>query len=65
VNEFPLDGVLINLRGYLHRDDALMRLEPRPQLAERQERFDALLTEYTRLMTARTEGLRRVGDSPA
>lgn len=65
VNEFPLDGVLINLRGYLHRDYALMRLEPGPQLAERQERFDTLLTEYTRLMTARTEGLRRVGDSPA
>jgi hypothetical protein len=64
VNEFPLDGVLINLRGYLHRDYTLMRLEPGPQLDERQARFDVLLTEYTRLMTARTEGLRRVGDSP-
>ena len=65
VNEFPLDGVLINLRGYLHRDYALMRREPGPQLPERKERFDALLSEYTRLLTARTEGLRRVGDSPA
>ncbi|HYH94540.1 hypothetical protein [Hyalangium sp.] len=65
VNVFPLDGVLINLRGYLHRDDALMRLEPGSNLAERRERFDALLTEYTRLMKTRTEGLRRAGDSPA
>jgi hypothetical protein len=65
VHEFPLDGVLINLRGYLHRDYALMRMEPGPGLAERQARFDVLLKESARLMTARTEGLRHAGDSPA
>jgi hypothetical protein len=64
VSAFPLEGVLINLRGHLHRDYGIKGLEPGPQLAERQARFDALLTEYTQLMTARTEGLRRVGDSP-
>ena len=41
------------------------RLEPSPQLGERQSCFDVLLTEYTRLMMAGTEGQRGVRDGPA
>jgi hypothetical protein len=65
IREFDLMFLLVALRRVLH--DNLPTLEGRhvPDLAERRERFDALVAELTTAMSEHVVRLRRVGDSPA
>jgi hypothetical protein len=65
VADFPFEGMLMSLRSQLHLNPPALKDKHVPDLAERQVRFDAVVTQYTNLVSSFAEDLRRAGDSPA
>jgi hypothetical protein len=65
VREFNLSLLLLTLRNLLHPRTASPAGEPSPELTERQDRFDALVADLSKVVAAHVVRLRRVGDSPA
>ncbi len=60
-----LTDILMTLRRGLHLDYKVLEGKHVPDLAERQARFDAIVKDYLRLVTAQSDGLKRVGDGLA
>jgi hypothetical protein len=65
MREYELVDMIMALRNALHMDLQVLKDRHVPDIAERRVRFDAIVTEYTKLMSQHCEQLRRVGDSPA
>lgn len=65
VADFPFARMLMNLRGLLHLEQPGLEGKHVEDLAERQARFDAVMKEYTDMVSTFAEELRRAGDSPA
>ncbi|HEX8822079.1 MAG TPA: hypothetical protein VF794_19285 [Archangium sp.] len=63
LREFDLMFLLVALRGLLHNKHPALEGRHVPDLAERQERFAALVTDLTEGMAEHLVRLRRVGDS--
>ncbi|MDY7228359.1 hypothetical protein [Hyalangium rubrum] len=65
VADFSFDGMLMSLRSQLRLHLPELQDKHVPDLAERQARFDAVVTEYTNMVSSFAEELRHVGDLPA
>lgn len=65
VADFPFEGMLMSLRNQLRLNQPALADKHVADLAERQARFDAVVTAYTDLVSSFAEDLRRAGDSPA
>ncbi len=64
VGSVSLTDLFMKLRHSLHLSMEALEGQHVPDLAERRERFDAIVRQYTQLVKDHTERLRRVGDSP-
>lgn len=65
IRESSLMHLLVFLRDLLRDTNPALEGQPVPDLAERRERFDALVADLGRAMAEHVVHLRRVGDSPA
>jgi hypothetical protein len=65
VKEFNFPMMIMSLRSQLHLDFTFLAGKHVPDLSERRARFDSIVAEYTKLIGAQAEGLRRAGDNPA
>jgi hypothetical protein len=65
IRESSLMHLLVFLRDLLRDNNPALEGQRIPGLAERRERFDALVADLGRAMEAHVVHLRRVGDSPA
>jgi hypothetical protein len=65
MREYELVDMIMALRNVLHLNLKVLANRHVPDLAERQARFDAIVSEYTKLVGQHCEQLRRVGDNPA
>lgn len=65
IRESNIMFLLVVLRGLLHDKNPSLEGQHVPDLAERRERFDALVADLGRAMAEHVVHLRRVGDSPA
>jgi hypothetical protein len=65
MRDYELVDIIMLLRNVLHDDLQVLKDRHVPDIAERQVRFDAIVTEYTKLVSQYSEQLRRVGDNPA
>ena len=65
MRDYELVDMIMALRNVLHLDLKVLKDRHVPDLADRQARFDAIVGEYTKLVTEHAEQLRRVGDNPA
>ena len=63
IREFDFMFLLVSLRGVLHNTQPALEGRHVPDLAERQQRFAALVADLTQGMAEHIVRLRRVGDS--
>ena len=65
MRDYELVDMVMALRNVLHVSLKVLEGRHVPDLTERQARFDAIVSEYAKLVGQHSEQLRRVGDNPA